>query len=135
MLALDRLAIVDFGPYRGRQEIVFSRANGVYLIYGPNGRGKTNLHNAFRYALYGYVLDRRRVGKLEDVANTEAKKAQGYGSFETILDFHNDGARFRLTRRYDESQQPRELLILEQDGVPFSQDESRESSPRSLPRP
>ena len=70
MLALDRLAIVDFGPYRGRQEIVFSRENGVYLVYGPNGRGKTNLHNAFRYALYGYVLDRRRVGKLEDVANS-----------------------------------------------------------------
>ena len=48
MLSLRRLIVQDFGPYRGRQEMTFSRDRGVYIVYGPNGRGKTTLHNAFR---------------------------------------------------------------------------------------
>lgn len=123
MLTLQLLTVRDFGPYRGRQEMKFSRDRGVYIIYGPNGRGKTTLHNAFRYALYGEILGRRRAEEPADLANTEARKQAGYGSFETILDFEHDGNAYRLTRRYDESQQPHELTLLERDGVPLAQED------------
>jgi DNA sulfur modification protein DndD len=127
MLSLNRLTIQDFGPYRGRQEMTFSRDRGVYIVYGPNGRGKTILHNAFRYALYGEILGRRGAEPARVLANSEARKQAGYGSFETILDFEHDGARYRLTRRYDEREQPHELMFLERDGTPMTQDDSEKA--------
>lgn len=127
MLSLSRLTIQDFGPYRGRQEMAFTRDRGVYIVYGPNGRGKTTLHNAFRYALYGEILGRRRAEEARELSNSEARKQAGYGSFETILDFEHESARYRLTRRYDEREQPRELMLLERDGVPMSQDDSEKA--------
>jgi DNA sulfur modification protein DndD len=104
----------------------FSLDQGVYIIYGPNGRGKTTLHNAFRYALYGEIVGRRRTEQARQLANSEARKQAGYGSFETTLDFHHQGIRYRLTRQYDERQQPHELPpLLERDGVPLSQDDAK----------
>src|ERR1035437_20807 len=102
MLSLTRLIIKDFGPYRGHQELSFSRERGVYIVYGANGRGKTTLHNAFRYALYGEILGRRHTEDARDFANSEARREAGYGSFETILEFDHEGSHYRLTRRYDE---------------------------------
>jgi DNA sulfur modification protein DndD len=124
MLSISRLTIQDFGPYRGRQEMSFTRERGVYIVYGPNGRGKTTLHNAFRYALYGEILGRRRAEQAHELANSEARKQAGYGSFETTLDFQHQGASYRLMRRYDEREQPHELMFLERGGVPLSQDDS-----------
>lgn len=136
MLSLIGMTLQDFGPYRGRQEITFSRHRGVYIVYGPNGRGKTTLHNAFRYALYGEILGRRRAEQARALTNSEARKQAGYGSFETTLDFEHDDVRYRLTRRYDEREQPPELMLLERDGVPMSQDDSENSlqiiAPRSV---
>ena len=136
MLTIERLAIQDFGPYRGRQEMTFSRDQGVYIIYGPNGRGKTTLHNAFRYALYGEILGRRHAEHARELANSEARKQAGFGSFETTLDFKHQGTRYRLTRRYDERAQPHQLALLERDGVPLSQDEADKAlqviAPRSV---
>jgi DNA sulfur modification protein DndD len=127
MLSLNRLTIQDFGPYRGRQEIALSRDRGVYIVYGPNGRGKTTLHNAFRYALYGEIHGRRQAEPARELANSEARKQAGYGSFETTLDFEHEGSRYRLTRHYDEREQPHELMLLERDGVPMSQDDSEKA--------
>src|SRR5688572_4852378 len=127
MLTLDRLTIRDFGPYRGRQELTFARDRGVYIIYGPNGRGKTTLHNAFRYALYGEIREirgRPRAGMARDLVNSEARKVASYGLFETSLDFRHNGIRYRLTRRYDERKQPHEIMLLERNDVPLAQDDS-----------
>ncbi|MER6127316.1 AAA family ATPase [Streptomyces sp. NPDC001795] len=126
MLTLDRLTVEDFGPYRGRQEMVFSSDRGVYIVYGPNGRGKTTLHNAFRYALYGEIHGRRGAEEASDLVNTEARKeAGGVGAFETVLDFHEKGVPYRLIRRYDEGTQPNETIILQRDGEVLSPDDSR----------
>ncbi|MGW4683349.1 AAA family ATPase [Streptomyces sp. NPDC004244] len=127
MLTLDRLVVQNFGPYRGLQEMTFARDRGVYIIYGPNGRGKTTLHNAFRYALYGKIHGRRGIEQARELANKDARKQDGYGWFETKIDFHHAGIQYRLTRRYDESREPRELMLLERDGVPLSQDDSEKT--------
>ncbi|MGW2029779.1 AAA family ATPase [Streptomyces sp. NPDC001811] len=121
MLSYRRLTIEDFGPYRGRQIVDFPRERGVYIISGLNGRGKTKLHNAFRYALYGQIMGRSGPLSAADFANSEARKeAGGYGSFSTVLEFTHSGVPYRLTRKYDERRQPNVSVFLERDNVALS---------------
>jgi DNA sulfur modification protein DndD len=121
MLSYRRLTIEDFGPYRGRQVIEFPRDRGVYIISGLNGRGKTKLHNAFRYALYGQILGRTGPLSAADFVNSEARKeASGYGAFSTVLDFAHSGVPYRLTRKYDERHSPHSTFFLERDNIALS---------------
>ena len=48
------LSMTAFGPYRGTAEVDFaSIGNGIYVIAGPTGAGKTTIFDAIVYALYG----------------------------------------------------------------------------------
>ena len=53
MLKFTSMTINNFGPYEGEQTIDFGDGDGVTLIWGDNGHGKTTLLNLFRYALFG----------------------------------------------------------------------------------
>lgn len=134
MLTLTSLTLRDFGPYKGEQTISFSRERGVYIAYGPNGRGKTTLHNAFRYALYGEILRRNRPEQPAELANSESSKERGYGSFATVLDFVSEAVKYRLTRRYDERENPREMMLLERDGAVLAQDDAEKVVNQLAPR-
>ncbi|MDR7234204.1 SMC family ATPase [Agrococcus sp. BE272] len=54
-MRLLRLELAGFGPYRDRFEIDFAAfdADGLYLIAGPTGAGKSTILDAITYALYG----------------------------------------------------------------------------------
>lgn len=83
MLRFERLKITNFGPFKGEQSIEFTQNNGVTIVWGYNGRGKTSLLNVFRYALFGYVKYRR--GTTTDyiaLTNEEAKSDGKYGFFD-----------------------------------------------------
>lgn len=52
-----RLAIAGFGPYKGEQHVDFEafQDDGLFLITGKTGAGKSSILDAICYALYGSV--------------------------------------------------------------------------------
>lgn len=54
-----KLVLENFGPYRARTEIDFSRLGPVFLVWGKTGSGKTSLFDAMTFALYGRVAGSR----------------------------------------------------------------------------
>jgi DNA sulfur modification protein DndD len=59
---LSHLVVSNVGPFRGRHVFDFeSEQNGNgFAFFAENGRGKTSLYNAMRWALWGEVLPRVR---------------------------------------------------------------------------
>lgn len=98
MLTLVSLKVSNFGPFFGTQEIRLPEDPGVTIIFGENGRGKTTLLNAFRFALFGNIKTRaaQQITFL-DVINIEARN-QGIYSFSVVLSFKQDSDEYELTR-------------------------------------
>lgn len=100
MLHFLSMAITNFGPYKGSQTIDFTDRSGVTIFWGNNGRGKTTLLNAFRYALFGTIQRRNGVLRsLKEMENLEARADGQYG-FSIVLRMENDGEYYELTRQY-----------------------------------
>lgn len=60
MLRIDKLVLENFGPYYGTNEFNFPQGDGVTIVWGHNGFGKTTIMNGFRYVLWGKLLNRKR---------------------------------------------------------------------------
>jgi exonuclease SbcC len=68
-----KLTMTNFGPYQGTQTIDFRALgeNGLYLITGPTGSGKSTIFDAICFALYGKPSKNGRDSKT--LRNTYAK--------------------------------------------------------------
>lgn len=60
MLRIKSLKLVNFGPYYGEHILLIPEDNGVSIIWGNNGYGKTSIMNSFRYVLWGKIYNRKR---------------------------------------------------------------------------
>ena len=118
-MRLQRLEVTDFGPYRGVQRYDFAAQPGVELLWGENGRGKTSLLNAIRYALFGVVLGRASAQMdLATVGNRDEDAHEAI-PFKTTLSFEHDGKAYKLTRAYvidDAAGGVRERVSMVRDG-------------------
>ena len=98
MLTLRSLKMTNFGPFYGSQELLFPTEPGVTIVFGENGRGKTTLLNAFRFALFGIIKTRaaQQITRL-DLLNSEARDAGEY-RYTVVLRFDHDFDSYELTR-------------------------------------
>ncbi|RVW02849.1 AAA family ATPase [Rhodococcus xishaensis] len=94
-MRLHRLEVTAFGPFADTVEVDFDElgADGLFLLHGQTGAGKTTILDAVAFALYGTVPGARKEGKrlLSDHAPV--------GSVPTVtLEATIGGRSLRITR-------------------------------------
>lgn len=74
-----KLSFESFNSYANKTSIDFEdfSSNGIFLITGPTGSGKTTIFDAIKYALYGEASgeDRKNISNFSDFANLESPSA------------------------------------------------------------
>ncbi|MGM0929286.1 MAG: AAA family ATPase [Actinomycetota bacterium] len=94
-MRIHRLEIQAFGPFAAREIIDFDElsSQGLFLLNGPTGAGKTSILDAICFALYGSVPGARQQGKRlrSDHAKPETEP-------EVVCEFSARGRRFEVTR-------------------------------------
>lgn len=94
-MRIHRLEIQAFGPFATRQQIDFDElsAQGLFLLNGQTGAGKTSILDAVCFALYGSMPGARQNGKRLRSDHAEAATAP-----EVVCEFSARGRRFEVTR-------------------------------------
>ncbi len=92
-----RLEFQAFGPYEGREVVDFDalRKNGLFLICGKTGIGKTMILDAMTFALYGKSSGKGR----DDFASLRCEHVEDAPS-ETEFTFENEGKVYQFRRTY-----------------------------------
>lgn len=95
------MSIENFGPYYDLTTIKLDEGkNGVTIFWGNNGRGKTTLLNAFRFALYGEIKKRNNIDvKYYDMIN-KTGVSEGKIYFIISLKILDDKDIYELKRKY-----------------------------------
>ena len=97
------LKIQAFGPYVEMQTIDFEKIseNGIFLIKGPTGSGKTTIFDAMTYALYGGSSGDDSKSKIGRNDLEEWRCNQADRSLETIVRFRFSirGRKYEFTRK------------------------------------
>src|SRR5450756_995060 len=98
MLGLKYVEMRNFGPYYGQQRLEIPSSDGVTIIVGENGRGKTTLLNAIRYGLFGRVTGRG--GRAIDLSHfpNEVAVSEGDSSYAVEVGFDFDKDSYVLVR-------------------------------------
>ncbi|WP_274911935.1 AAA family ATPase [Streptomyces sp. WZ-12] len=94
-MRLHRLTLTAFGPFAGSHTVDFDRLarDGLFLLHGPTGAGKTSVLDAVCFALYGSVPGARQGGQAlrSDLADPATPT-------EVVLELTVAGRRLEITR-------------------------------------
>ena len=95
-----KIKITNFGPYVGEHEIEFdNKGVGIHLLRGGTGQGKTSIQNAFLWALYGKVTDRKDRQIMPTSLLNRKIYSDGIYFFGAQLYFDHEDANWILTRK------------------------------------
>lgn len=91
------LKIAGFGPYRSEQFVDFTRFDddGLFLIAGPTGAGKSSVLDAIMYALYG------NTPRYDDTGIGEQIRSNFCGPTDptqVTVEFEHGGVYYRMSR-------------------------------------
>lgn len=91
------LKVAGFGPYRSEQFVDFTRFDndGLFLIAGPTGAGKSSVLDAIMYALYG------NTPRYDDTGTGEQIRSNFCGPTDptrVTVEFEHGGAYYRMSR-------------------------------------
>ncbi|MFD9813338.1 AAA family ATPase [Streptomyces sp. NPDC059080] len=94
-MRLHRLSVTAFGPFGGAQTVDFDRLSrdGLFLLHGPTGAGKTSVLDAVCFALYGSVPGVRQAGQA-----LRSDLADPWTPTEVVLELTVAGRRLEITR-------------------------------------
>ena len=134
----------NFGPYKDTEVIDFTGGDGVTIIWGDNGRGKTSIMNAFTFLFFGEIHDRHNKGSLHNYfsyINTEGM-AEGNYTYKITLDVTDDDHKYSIIReiklmpdvtvpKTNEDLAP--YLSINRDGIIVSSDEADHIIKRLMP--
>ncbi|MEU7640460.1 AAA family ATPase [Streptomyces sp. NPDC039016] len=94
-MRLHRLTLTAFGPFAAGHTVDFDRLtrDGLFLLHGPTGAGKTSVLDAVCFALYGSVPGARQSGQAlrSDLADPSLPT-------EVVLELTVAGRRLEITR-------------------------------------
>ena len=90
-----RLEMSAFGPYAGREVIDFDKlgTEGLYLITGDTGAGKTTIFDGIRFALYGVAS-----GENREKSMLRSQYALPETETYVLLEFICNGKNYRVRR-------------------------------------
>lgn len=94
------LSLCSFGPYPGEEKIDFTRfgGNGVFLITGPTGSGKTTIFDGITYALFGLTSTQiREKSSLRSDFSVNEKETYA----ELVFEHKNKEYTIRRSPRYE----------------------------------
>lgn len=135
MIRLKQVTLNDFGPFRRNQVLDLPDRDGVVVIYGDNGKGKTTLLNGLRFAFTGEVLNRGNVRRsLESLVNRDAAAADATAGCKVAIEFSNDEVDYLLTRSVVRTASGAvDELLLKRDGRLLNRSEAESELARILP--
>ena len=99
-MRIKQIKVCNFGPFYGEHTLnLASDENGVYIIHGNTGQGKTSLLRSILWGLYGKVLDRHA----KEIPPTSLLNHTAFGesnlAFSVSISFGLEGKEWVLTRK------------------------------------
>src|SRR6202012_4426389 len=95
-----RLRVTAFGAFAGTEEVGFDDLDGLFLLHGETGAGKTHLLDAIAFALYGRVPGERGAAR-----RLRSDHASPGTATEVELEATLGSRRLRITRRPEQERQ------------------------------
>ena len=91
-MKLQLLVVKDFGPFRGRHTIDLRdvQNSSTFAIFGEeNGRGKTTLYNAMKWALFGEVFERAKTESGKKISGSKRPVVREVGEGRFLMNLEH----------------------------------------------